>query len=175
MSADPQIRQYEKMIANDARQDERNLSHAVKDVSSADKAHNKGVKNIDKAEHNVDKAVKNEHKAAGALNKAHHNHEAAIADQQAAEKSLNLKQQHEARLAQDLQKRRATMEDFQHLKDNNDQQRELKLSQIHAQAASRAGSLDLGRPGDSQPPSATAGPEAGPEAGPGAGPAGANA
>lgn len=35
-----------------------------------------------------------------------------------------------------------------HLPTISQQQRELKLSQIHAQAASRAASLDVGRPGE---------------------------
>ncbi|KAI0796487.1 hypothetical protein C8Q75DRAFT_741281 [Abortiporus biennis] len=142
MSKDPQIRQIEQMIANEARSDQKNLEHAIKDVKAGESTHNKSVKAAQKAEHNLDKAVKNEHDAAKVLNKANHDHEAAIANQQSAERDLALKQQHETRLVQDVEKKRSNMDSIQHRKESNDQQRELKLSEIHAQAASRAGTLN---------------------------------
>ncbi|KAI0080696.1 hypothetical protein K474DRAFT_1589184 [Panus rudis PR-1116 ss-1] len=144
MSQDPAIRQIEKQIATEARSEEKNLQHAIKDLESAEKTHNKSIKAADKAQHALDKAVQKEHKAASALNKAAHQHDAAIAHEQTAEKNVTLKHQHEERLEQDLAKRRASVEELRHRKNQNDQQREMKLSQVHAQAASRAGSLDLG-------------------------------
>ncbi|KAI0770742.1 hypothetical protein BC629DRAFT_1595691 [Irpex lacteus] len=140
MSTDPTIREFERRIANEAKTDQKNLDHAIRDLKNAEKSHEKAIKSTDKAQHNVDKSVNNEHKRASALNKAEHQHEAAIAAQQNAEKTLGLKRQHQQRLEQDLQQRRATLDDFQHRKDVNDQQREMKLSDIHAAAASRAGS-----------------------------------
>jgi len=141
-SADPQVRQLEKMVSNEARQDQKTLDHAIKDLSQAEKTHNSGIKAAENAQHALDKAVQKEYKTATALNKATHVHNAALTDQQNAEKTLTLKQQHEGRLEHDLQQRKATMEDLQHRKETNDQQREVKLSQIHAQAASRVGTAD---------------------------------
>ncbi|KAI0092451.1 hypothetical protein BDY19DRAFT_990171 [Irpex rosettiformis] len=140
MSTDPTIREFERRIANEAKSDQKNLDHAIRDLKNAEKTHQKAIKGTDKAQHNVDKSVSIEHKRASVLNKAEYEHEAAIAAQQNAEKTLNLKKQHQQRLEQDLQQRRASLDDFQHRKDVNDQQRELKLSNIHAAAASRADS-----------------------------------
>jgi len=142
-SADPQVRQLEKRVSNEARQDQKTLDHAIKDLSQAEKTHNSGIKAAENAQHALDKAVQKEYKTATALNKATHVHNAALTDQQNAEKTLTLKQQHENRLEQDLHKRKATMEDLQHRKESNDQQREMKLAQIHAQAAgSQPGTMD---------------------------------
>ncbi|KAI0347501.1 hypothetical protein BDW22DRAFT_1321865 [Trametopsis cervina] len=140
MSTDPTIREFEKRIATEAKSDQRNLDHAIRDLKNAEKAHQNAIKGADKAQHSVDKAVNKEHKRASDLNKAEHQHEAAISSQQNAEKTLSLKRQHQDRLEKDLEQRRSTLDDFQHRKDVNDQQRELKLSDIHAAAASRAGS-----------------------------------
>ncbi|KAI0698619.1 hypothetical protein BC835DRAFT_1334061 [Cytidiella melzeri] len=140
MSADPTIREVEKRIASETKTDQKNLDHSIRDLKHAEKAHQNAIKGADKAQHNVDKAVNTEHKRAAALNKAEHQHEAAIASQQNAEKDLDLKRQHQQRLEQDLQQRRATVDETAHRKDVNDQQREMKLSNIHAAAASRAGS-----------------------------------
>ena len=118
------------------------------------------------------------------MNNAQRLHESAVADEQNAEKTLTvrrpsqhsslrtansshtplllqLKRQYQQKLEDELQKRKASVNDFQHRKDVNDvsrastlipslsvliylshrkQFRETKLSEIHADAASRAGS-----------------------------------
>lgn len=43
-SQNPEIRQVEKITANGAKADEKNLEHAIKDLKNAEKTHNKGVK-----------------------------------------------------------------------------------------------------------------------------------
>ncbi|KAI0824685.1 hypothetical protein BC628DRAFT_1321714 [Trametes gibbosa] len=137
-SENPEIRQVEKMIAKESREDQKNLDHSIKDLSSAEKSHNKSIKAADKAQHALDKSVEQEHKAAKALNRAVHGHDAAISNEQNAEKTLTIKQQHEARLEQDLEQKRRHLDDLQQRKAQNDQLRESKLSQIHAQAAAAA-------------------------------------
>ncbi|GJE84922.1 hypothetical protein PsYK624_009980 [Phanerochaete sordida] len=140
MATDPEIRTFEKRIAQEARTDQKNLDHVIKDLKNAEKAHQKAIKGADKAQHNVDKAAQNEHKTASAVEKAQHDHQAAVSAEASAEKSLNLARQYQQRLEGDLQKRRATVDEWQHRKDVNDQQRETKLADIHTAAASRAGS-----------------------------------
>ncbi|EKM59448.1 uncharacterized protein PHACADRAFT_191806 [Phanerochaete carnosa HHB-10118-sp] len=140
MSTDPQIRDFEKRIAQDARTDQKNLDHVVKDLKNAEKAHQKAIKGADNAQHQLDKAVQQEHKTAGAVEKAEHNHQAAIQAEASAEKRLDLARQYQERLEQELQKRRGSVDEWEHRKDVNDQQREMKLADIHNDAASRAGS-----------------------------------
>ncbi|KAI0637908.1 hypothetical protein C8Q77DRAFT_397473 [Trametes polyzona] len=176
-SENPEIRQVEKMIAKEAREDQKNLDHTIEDLSSAEKAHNKSIKVADKAQHALDKAVEKEHKAAKALNRAAHNHDSAISSEQNAEKTLQIKQQHEARLEQDLEQKRRHLDELQQRKAHNDQVRESKLSQIHAQAAAaadaRRASFDTsGQPATVGGPTSTAETSAAP-GGPSAGAGGA--
>lgn len=44
MSQDPTIRQFEKRISNEARADQKNLDHVIKDLSGAETTHNKSIK-----------------------------------------------------------------------------------------------------------------------------------
>lgn len=43
-SEDPETRQLEKMIATEAKNDQKNLDHALKDLSKLDKTHEKAIK-----------------------------------------------------------------------------------------------------------------------------------
>lgn len=44
MSTDPHVRDLEKRIAQEARSDQRNLDHVVKDLKTAEKNHQKAIK-----------------------------------------------------------------------------------------------------------------------------------
>ncbi|KAL1940831.1 hypothetical protein VTO73DRAFT_7872 [Trametes versicolor] len=165
LSEDPEIRQVEKSIAQEAREDQKNLDRNIKALSGAEKSHNKSIRATAKAQQAVDKAVETEYEATKALNRAAHDRDAAIANEATAEKSVKIKQEHEARLEQDLEKRRVHLDEQQQRKAQNDQSRESRLSHVHAQAAaaaeSRSASLDTaagqyGRAGDvSEVPRAT--------------------
>ncbi|KAH9894369.1 hypothetical protein C8Q73DRAFT_836312 [Cubamyces lactineus] len=200
-SDNPEIRQVEKIIAKETREDQKNLDHTIKDLSGAEKAHNKSIKAVDKAHHQLDKAVEQEHKAAKALNRAAHSHDSAVSNEQNAEKTVErgltlpsptrphtslttaspllpqIKKQHEARLEKDLEQKRRQLDELQQRKAHNDQVRETKLSQIHAQAAAAA---DARRSSFDQPtvggaPTSGAAPGAAPGGAAGAASAGAGA
>lgn len=44
MSTDPQIREMEKRIAQEARTDQKNLDHVIKDLKTTEKNHQKAIK-----------------------------------------------------------------------------------------------------------------------------------
>ena len=44
MSTDPTIREFEKRISNEAKSDQKNLDHAIRDLANAEKAHQKAIK-----------------------------------------------------------------------------------------------------------------------------------
>lgn len=44
MSTDPTIRQFEKRIASETREDQKNLDHTIKDLNAAEKTHHKSIK-----------------------------------------------------------------------------------------------------------------------------------
>ncbi|KAH9927139.1 uncharacterized protein BXZ73DRAFT_78609 [Epithele typhae] len=131
-SVNAEVRGVEKQIHKEERSDEKSLSHAIDDLSRADKAHAKSIKAADKAQHALDKAVANEHKTAKALNKAAHTHDTAIADEQSAEKAAQIQMQHKARLEQDLEQKRQHLEELRSRKEQNDAARDSKLSELHS-------------------------------------------
>ncbi|GBE83592.1 hypothetical protein BKA93DRAFT_912237 [Sparassis latifolia] len=143
-SVDPEVRKAEKILANEARHEQRNLEHAVKDVSKVEKSHEKGFKSADKAQHALEKAANEEHATAMELNKAEHKHDTAVADHRNAVKELELSKQNEERLQEYVLQRRSTMEELQNKKGANDRTREGKLSQLHA---SSTRSIDEGPSG----------------------------
>ncbi|RPD62711.1 hypothetical protein L226DRAFT_532299 [Lentinus tigrinus ALCF2SS1-7] len=137
-SDNPEVREVEKIVAKEARSDQKNLDHATNDLAQADKTHSKSIKSAEKAANALDKAVANEHKAAKALNNAVHKHEAAIENERNAEKTVQIKNQHQDRLAQDLEQRKLHHESLRQSKEHNDQVRETKLADIHAREAAVA-------------------------------------
>ncbi|KAI0725113.1 hypothetical protein C8Q72DRAFT_889148 [Fomitopsis betulina] len=137
-SADPEIRQVEKMVATEARSDQKTLDHAFKGLAKLNDTHDKAIKSAEKAQRSLDKAVKHENKTAKDLNEAEHKHENAIAGQRNAFKTLELKQQQGELIEQDLQQRRASVDELQQKKAVNDAARETRLSQIHHHAAESA-------------------------------------
>ncbi|KAI0370170.1 hypothetical protein BV20DRAFT_966783 [Pilatotrama ljubarskyi] len=154
-SENPETREIQKGIAKEARDDQRNLDHSVQDLSRAERTHQKSVKAAQNAHHALDKAVEKEYNAAKAVNRAIHDHESTMAGEQAAGKKVELTEQHETRLGLDLDERRRQLSEQQHRKAQNDQVRESKLSQIHAQAADaadvRASSFENGGQQQRQP------------------------
>ncbi|TFY50308.1 hypothetical protein EVJ58_g11103 [Rhodofomes roseus] len=145
-SEDPETRQVEKMIATEAKNEQKTVDHALKDLSKLEKTHDKSLKAADKAQHMLDKAVKNENDTAKALNQAEHKHDNAISSQRNAYKTLELKRQQAGHLEQDLQQRKTSVDEIQQKKAASDHLsivravRESKLAQIHQHAADRAGS-----------------------------------
>lgn len=126
LSEDPEIRQVEKSIAQEAREDQKNLERNIKDLSGAEKSHNKSIKvckipsgtptpplpsgcayahrslrcllqATNKAQQAVDKAVETEYEATKALNRAAHDRDAAIANEATAEKTVKVRHARSAR------------------------------------------------------------------------------
>ncbi|KZT65201.1 hypothetical protein DAEQUDRAFT_731721 [Daedalea quercina L-15889] len=148
-SEDPEIRQAENMLASETKNKQKNLDHALKDLAKLDKRHENSIKAADKAQRTLDKAVKDEHKAAKELNQAEYKHDNAISTQRNASKDLELKRQNEGSYEQDLQQRKASIDELQQRKAASDATGESKLAQIHQRAADRASaSIDLPTSGE---------------------------
>ncbi|ELU41375.1 pneumovirus matrix domain-containing protein [Rhizoctonia solani AG-1 IA] len=107
----------EKMLEREAKSDAAALKHAVKDLEAAEKAEVKAENMVDKAIHAHEKTVRKEHDAAKALNKAQHAHGARVADEQSALKTIEIKKQHQSRLEQDVEAKKAL--------------RDQKIAQLH--------------------------------------------
>lgn len=43
-NADPEVRQVEKTVAHEAKMDQKNFDHVIKDLNTAEKAHDKSIK-----------------------------------------------------------------------------------------------------------------------------------
>jgi len=130
------VKQIEKMLEREAKNDAAALKHAVRDAESSNNAEVKAEKMVDKAVHAHDKAARKEHDAAKALNKAQHTHESRVADALSAEKTIEIKKQHQAKLAADVEAKKATLDQLQKRKETNDALREQKIVQLHSHNAS---------------------------------------
>ncbi|TBU32016.1 hypothetical protein BD311DRAFT_655185 [Dichomitus squalens] len=137
-SENPEVREVEKRVAKETHEDQKNLDHALGDLSKADNTHNKSIKSVDKAHHNLDKSVQKEHKTAQALDKATHRHDVAVTNAKSAEKTEQMSREYATRIEQDLEEKRQRVEDLRQQKAHNDQIRETRLSEIHAREAAIA-------------------------------------
>ncbi|KAJ1311132.1 hypothetical protein OPQ81_009633 [Rhizoctonia solani] len=81
--------------------------------------------------HAHEKTIRKEHDAAKALNKAQHAHDSRVADEQSALKTIEIKKQHQARLEQDVEAKKAALEQMQKRKETNDVLRDQKIAQLH--------------------------------------------
>ncbi|TFK56015.1 hypothetical protein OE88DRAFT_693569 [Heliocybe sulcata] len=139
MSTDPQVKTIEKIIANEEKQDEKSLKHAIKDLKAGEKAESKAHKMADKAQHALDKVTRKEHDSAKAINKAKANHEKALTDVQQTQKTIDIKHQREAKLEEDVRRQQTLVNELQQKKDQNDQAREARIAQLHTHGAAGAG------------------------------------
>ncbi|OJT01864.1 hypothetical protein TRAPUB_7696 [Trametes pubescens] len=115
------------------REDERDLDHAIKDLASAEKAHDKSVKAAFDAHRAVDKAIENEYETAKALNRATHNHDVAISNEENTRITAKINQQYEVHLQQGLAEKSKRLDELQRRKAHNDQMRESNTPQPHLQ------------------------------------------
>ncbi|KDN36175.1 hypothetical protein RSAG8_11007, partial [Rhizoctonia solani AG-8 WAC10335] len=153
----------EKMLEREAKNDAVALKHAVKDLEAAEKADVKAEKMVDRAIHAHEKTVRKEHDSAKALNKAQHVHDARVADEQSAIKTID--KQHQTRLEQDVEAKKAALEQMQKKKETNDSLRDQKIVQLHSHVgtggtvASDPAAQDMNMP-TTQSPATTVGPSA---------------
>jgi molecular chaperone GrpE (heat shock protein) len=68
----------------------------------------------------VDKAIGKEHKTASKLSAAEHKHNIALQSVTAAEKEVELKKRQKADLATDLERKRASFDEFHRKKESHD-------------------------------------------------------
>ncbi|KAL1944943.1 hypothetical protein VTO73DRAFT_2563 [Trametes versicolor] len=118
-----------------SREDQRDLDHSIKDLSAAEKAHDKSVKAAFNAHRAVDKAIENEYETAKALNRATHNHEVAISNEQNARITAEINTQYEVHLQQGLEQKGRHLDELHQRKVQNDQLRECTTPQPHVPTA----------------------------------------
>ncbi|OJT02563.1 hypothetical protein TRAPUB_6905 [Trametes pubescens] len=114
-----------------SREDQRDLDHSTKDLTAAEKAHDKSVKAAFNAHRAVDKAIENEYETAKALNRATHNHEVAISNEQNARITAEINQQYEVHLQQGLEQKGRHLDELHQRKAQHDQLRESTSPQPH--------------------------------------------
>ncbi|KAL1944941.1 hypothetical protein VTO73DRAFT_2561 [Trametes versicolor] len=118
-----------------SREDQRDLDQSIKDLTSAEKAHDKSVKAAFDAHRAVDQAIENEYETAKALNRATHNHDVAISNEHNARITAKINQQYEAHLQRGLEQKRRRLDEVHQRKANNDKLRKLDVSQDNVHTA----------------------------------------
>ncbi|KAF9008844.1 hypothetical protein BDQ17DRAFT_80810 [Cyathus striatus] len=131
------VKQMEKQIAREGTIEEKNLKHAIKDLSNAEKVKTKAAKSENKAEHALDKAGRNEHAALQALGKATNKHDIAVANVHAAENSLQVKHKEAEKLETAVQAKRKSVETTIKTHEDHKKEREVRLANLHADTTAK--------------------------------------
>ncbi|KAI0356504.1 hypothetical protein OH77DRAFT_1520024 [Trametes cingulata] len=129
---DREAKKLEKLMAAEARAEEKNIAHALKDVRRAEKAVQKSVKAVEKAQKQQEKTLKKEHSAAKALTKAKNKHADALEGEVNAENVVNLKRAKEGERDRGVQQARDDLDSFQCTMEANARDRELRLTEVMA-------------------------------------------
>lgn len=143
-SSDPAVQQ-EKLIEKEAKGEEKNLKHVIKEVSKAEKDAHKAAKAESHSHHVLEKAAKEEEKIASKLNNITHKHDSAVSKQNAAANELKAKEDAKQRAEATLQQKKAQLDELQRSHSTNEAVRAEKLNELHKPAqgnALRDGALD---------------------------------
>ncbi|KAJ7122802.1 hypothetical protein C8R44DRAFT_155006 [Mycena epipterygia] len=101
------IKKLEKQLAKQAKREDAEVKHALKDVQSTEKYKAKAQKAAFKAEQTIEKIAKAETATLKALNKATHQHDAVLVDLRSAERDAEMKRQEDEKLTADLEAKKA--------------------------------------------------------------------
>ncbi|KAL0949835.1 hypothetical protein HGRIS_009870 [Hohenbuehelia grisea] len=127
------LKRMEKDLTKAGKVEENSVKHAMKDLAATEKSKTKAAKSADKAEHLLAKNQTKELKAAKAVNKATHSHDVALGNLQQVERNLKIKQQNDAKLAQELEMKKVRVEAAIKSQEVHNQEREEKLAHIKSE------------------------------------------
>ncbi|KAI0722206.1 hypothetical protein C8T65DRAFT_691872 [Cerioporus squamosus] len=142
--SDREAKKLEKVLAKEAKADQKAIDHAMKDIKAAEKALQKCAKTApqtsEKAQKKVSKQKKKEQSAAKALDKATQKHADKLEKEAKAQEKLSTKRQYETHTDQSSRQMHSNFDDCQHSAEANAKDREERLAQIHAQLLQRGAS-----------------------------------
>ncbi|KAJ7755679.1 hypothetical protein DFH07DRAFT_821376 [Mycena maculata] len=101
------IKKLEKQLAKQAKREDAEVKHALKDVQSTEKHKAKAQKATVKAEQIIEKIAKAETATLKALNKVTHQHDTVVVDLRNAERDGEMKRQEDEKLATELKAKKA--------------------------------------------------------------------
>ncbi|SJL01562.1 uncharacterized protein ARMOST_04884 [Armillaria ostoyae] len=128
---DPALHNLEKQIQKESKLEDSTVKHSLKDLASTEKGVKKADKGLDKAGKTLAKREKEELSAVKALNKATHQHNIAVAKSNDAQKDLKLKQNHDAKLHQELETKKTQVESAINAQKTHNEAREAKIADMH--------------------------------------------
>ncbi|KAF9468792.1 hypothetical protein BDZ94DRAFT_1143210, partial [Collybia nuda] len=107
----PQVlKKLEKEIVKEGKTEEDRVKHAMKELSSTEKAQTKTHKAVHKAEATLERAHKKELEATKAVNKATHSHDIAVTNLHGAEQDIELRKREDVKLQRDLDAKKAQVQ-----------------------------------------------------------------
>ncbi|KAI0676999.1 hypothetical protein C8Q78DRAFT_59292 [Trametes maxima] len=125
-------KKLEKLMAKEAKTEEKAFKHAAQDVKKAEKAVKKCAKAVEKAEKQRAKTLKKEHATAKALNKAKHKHADVLEKEAHAEEALTEKREKEGERDRSVQQLQEDLDNFQLTMEGNAKERESRLTEVFA-------------------------------------------
>ncbi|KAI9001325.1 hypothetical protein BD414DRAFT_511877 [Trametes punicea] len=130
--SDREAKKLEKLMAKEAKAEEKHIQHALKDVQKAEKAVKKCLKAIGKAEKEKEKAVKKEHSTMKALIKAKHQQADVLEKETKLEGSLASKRERESEAERQVEQLHEDLENLQVTITGNARERESRLADVFA-------------------------------------------
>ncbi|KAK0206091.1 hypothetical protein DFS33DRAFT_1312248 [Desarmillaria ectypa] len=131
-TSDAALHKLEKQIQKESKLEDSTVKHSLKDLASAEKGVKKADKGLDKAGKTLAKREKEELSAVKALNKATHEHNISAAKSEDAQKDLKMKQNHDAKLHQELETKKAQVEGAINAQKTHNEAREARIAEMQA-------------------------------------------
>ncbi|KAJ7162597.1 hypothetical protein C8R43DRAFT_303041 [Mycena crocata] len=96
------VKKLEKQLTKEAKREDKEVKHTLKDIQSLEKQKTKTQKASIKAEQTIEKLAKVESATLRALNKATHQHDAVLVDLRSAERDAELKRVEDEKITAEL-------------------------------------------------------------------------
>ncbi|KAJ9126289.1 hypothetical protein QFC24_002021 [Naganishia onofrii] len=122
-TSDP-VKKEEKMLAKDAKHDDKLVKQALKDLAHTEKEEHRAQKAHDKALKDHAKVVEKEHKLSERVNAAVHQHDEAVSKENKLQHDIQAREQYHAKLEQEIAAKKKAVEQATQRHDLNNHQRE---------------------------------------------------
>ncbi|KAF9057503.1 hypothetical protein BJ165DRAFT_1537736 [Panaeolus papilionaceus] len=157
-SHDPNVvRNVERQIIREAKNEETAIKHALKDLTKTEKEEGKAYKHALKAKSTVEKSAKQEQTTLKKVNKAQHSHDVAASNLHRAQNDYQMYSQHHEQLVDEVNSKKQEVETCMRINDERTRERNKKLNALHATDDDGEGEAHLGLPTNTLPAQPTGG------------------
>ncbi|PPQ68783.1 hypothetical protein CVT24_007725 [Panaeolus cyanescens] len=151
-SHDPNVvKNVERQIIREAKNEETAIKHALKDLSKTEKEEGKAYKHALKAKSAAEKSAKHEQTTLKKMHKAQHSHDVAATNLHRANNDYQMYSQNHERLVDEINSKKQEIENCMRVNDERTRQRNKKLAALHATNSDGEDESHLGLPSSAIP------------------------